>query len=311
MLAPVLSAPAPAPQTVLLDTSGRVAAKISDAFLGVGLDLWKFSDPTYGQKWANNSALHVEFSVRLRKLATALAPAVLRIGGSPQDSLVYEAASGSCSSPPAPLPLSSLESAQRTAASAYATPGEGYYCSQVRPANYDCLTNERWQHISAFASATGSRLVFGLNGCLGRIGRDSPIDLVRLRNFFVETRRRGILPWGFELGNELNGGYSGSQGVSPTQLARDLVGVSAALASVWAAEHPSRRPKLLAPDVAAFTGGTGLPLYFEQVLAALPAPASRTIHAVTYHQCAPRALAPHPHPHAALRQARGCPSSPP
>lgn len=205
-------APAITPHTVLLDTSGRIAAQTSDAFIGVGLDLWKFSDPTYGLKWGNDSALHVVFSDQLRKLTAALAPAVLRIGGSPQDSLVYEAISGSCSWPPPP-PTVSLESAHQTAAFPKATPEEGYYCSQVRPARYDCLTNECWQGIDAFASATGCRLVFGLNGCLGRTGRDSPIDLAGLRTFFLETKRRGILPWGFELGNELNGGYSGYSGV--------------------------------------------------------------------------------------------------
>jgi hypothetical protein len=285
---PALSASAPAPRTVLLDTSGRVIARTSDAFVGVGLDLWKSSDPTYGEKWGNNSALHIQLSDRLQKLVTALAPAVIRIGGSPQDSLVYEAISGSCSSPP---PSSSLGSAHLTAAAPEATPEENYYCSQVRPANYDCLTNERWQDIGAFASATGSRLVFGLNGCLGRASRDAPIDLAGLRTFFVETRRRRILPWGFELGNELNGGYSGSQGVAPRQLARDLVRVSETLLSVWASEHPSRRPKLLAPDIAAFTGGVELPPYLEEVLTSLPPPTSATLHAITYHQCAPHSLA--------------------
>jgi hypothetical protein len=41
------------------------------------------------------------------------------------------------------------------------------------------------------------------------------------------------------------------------------------------------RPVLLGPDIAAFTGGTGLPDYFKRFLGAVPKGA---LHALTWHQ---------------------------
>ena len=83
----------------------------------VALDFWRHSDPTYGEKWGNSSAITIDLaSPALLGAASSLAPALLRLGGSPEDSLVFDADGGSC------------------------TPGTGgdgpfapYFCSQVHP----------------------------------------------------------------------------------------------------------------------------------------------------------------------------------
>ena len=87
----------------------------------VALDFWRASDPTFGEKWASSSALTIDLtSPALLAAAGALAPAVLRLGGSPEDSLTYDDGSGTC------VPQSGG-----------AGPFAPYYCSQVRPYVYD------------------------------------------------------------------------------------------------------------------------------------------------------------------------------
>jgi hypothetical protein len=79
---------------------------------------------------------------------TAVGPGLLRMGGSPEDSLVYDA-DGTC------VPGSGGKG-----------PGAptGYYCSQVTPYVYDCLTPARWEALLAYVAGTGMKLVLGLNG---------------------------------------------------------------------------------------------------------------------------------------------------
>jgi hypothetical protein len=79
------------------------------------LDFWRWDDPTFGKKWGNSSAQEIDLAdPQLRGLTAALAPALLRIGGSPDDSIIFDSdgtcVPGSGGNGPAP---------------------KGYYCSQV------------------------------------------------------------------------------------------------------------------------------------------------------------------------------------
>lgn len=78
----------------------------------VTLDFWRWDDPNFGQKWENSSAIEIDLTnPRLRALATAIAPALLRIGGSPEDSVIFDA-DGTC------VPMSGGNG----------TAPDGYYC---------------------------------------------------------------------------------------------------------------------------------------------------------------------------------------
>lgn len=58
----------------------------------VTFDFWRWDDPFYGPKFMNSSALYIDLTnPLLRSLASALAPAILRIGGSPEDGIVFGA----------------------------------------------------------------------------------------------------------------------------------------------------------------------------------------------------------------------------
>ena len=76
----------------------------------------------------------------------ALSPGLIRLGGSPEDSVIYDA-DGTC------VPMSGGRG-----------PAQDYYCSQVAPYSYDCLTPQRWADLLEFADATGMKIVLGLNG---------------------------------------------------------------------------------------------------------------------------------------------------
>lgn len=328
---------------MVLSSAGRVVARTSERFIGTTLDFWRADDPAYGEKWGNASALAVDLAPRLLALARGLSPGLLRIGGSPQDSIAYESIGGACpplgerfddlrrrkrrcamldhdparclasrwgklrcwhregrcrtvtwwaerypTQPPqggsgrTPRRLSTEAAAPSIAAAASeaAAPTStvaaswaswlrerrvDYYCSQVHPAVYDCLTVARWRQLTTFAAAADLRLVFGLNACAGRTAANASLDFAPLERFLRQTAASQLPVWAFELGNELTGGYAGSDGVAPATLGADLRALGEALARAW--PDANERPKLLAPDVAAFDFAP-LPAYFEQTLRA-------------------------------------------
>ena len=78
------------------------------------LDFWRWDDPEFGEKWGNSSAQEIDLAnPTLRALTASLAPGLIRIGGSPDDSIVYDV-DGTC------VPGSGGHG-----------PSASYYCSQV------------------------------------------------------------------------------------------------------------------------------------------------------------------------------------
>jgi hypothetical protein len=220
--------PPPPPTTSLTAAVGAVAVGRTHALHpAVGLDFWHFDDPAFGAKWGNASALTIDLaSPALRAAAAALAPAILRLGGSPEDSLVFDA-DGTC------VPRSGG-----------AGPFPSYYCSQVSPYVYDCLTRARWAALLEFAAATGLKVAFGLNGCWGRPAADAPMDLSNAGALFEATAAspHAAALWGFELSNEVAGDK-----ISPAAWAADAAALKAAAAAAFgAAGLPP--PLLVGPD---------------------------------------------------------------
>lgn len=229
----------------------------------VTLDFWRSDDPTYGEKWGNSSALDIDLtSPVLQAAAKALSPALLRLGGSPEDSVVFDTdgtcVPGSGGSGPAP---------------------NGYYCSQVHPYVYDCMTPARWNALLAFAASTGLHIVLGLNACYGRMSADTPMNLTNIRALLTATAASPYASalWGFEFSNEIV-----PNTVSPTAWATDMEAIATAARSIFgAAGLPP--PLLAGPD----QGGCGA---LGDVVAAIT---PGTLFAGTYHQY-PQCTAPAP-----------------
>eukprot|EP01084_Bolivina_argentea_P187001 322213_1 len=123
-----------------------IISKIPSPFYGFQFDYWK--NKSSGGKWYPNAGiLTLNLSnTNLIEYTKALSPAYLRIGGSPENSIIYNI-SGACNNINASLP--------------------GYGCGATAN-NYGCLTVDRWQQINEFAVKTNISLLFGLNACYGR-----------------------------------------------------------------------------------------------------------------------------------------------
>jgi hypothetical protein len=135
-----------APLPLNVETTNRLGGTVSSLHPGVTLDWWVHNDTVYGKQWGNASVLTLDLqNPSLLLLAKGLAPGLLRIGGSPVDSVEFDS-DGTC-------------------VLGGTSPSKLYYCSQVRPYVYGCLTRTRLLQILNFGRATGLRIVLGLNAC--------------------------------------------------------------------------------------------------------------------------------------------------
>lgn len=229
-------------------------------WLGIIADLL-----TDGKKWGDAGILTANLTnPNLLAAATQLSPGVLRIGGSPEDSITYDF-DGAC-------------------AHASITPSQShnaYYCSQVHPAQYGCLTTTRWNEIVAFARQTGLKLVFGLNACYGRESADSPMDFSNIKallSYIASAPEHHDVLFGFEFGNELT-----TQISAPTW-ANDVKTLHQLILATFGPKNP---PHIIGPDLAPNAE------YFDTILKMLQTPdGGNILHAVTYHEypeCVPQA----------------------
>jgi hypothetical protein len=211
-----------------IDTSVALG-RTSALHPAVALDFWRSDDKTFGAKWGSSSALTIDLtSPVLRAAAKALAPAVLRLGGSPEDSVVFDPDGSSC-----------------TAGSGGDGPFAPYYCSQVRNYTYDCLTGARWQELLAFAADTGLKIALGLNGCYGRSSANASMDTSNAASLFSATAASPHAAegfFGFELSNEVVPGT-----ISPEAWGRDAAALKELARAAFAAQGLPA-PPLVGPD---------------------------------------------------------------
>jgi heparanase 1 len=214
----------------------------------VTLDGWNAS---LFPRWGSGSYLALDLEQpRLLALAGALAPGLLRLGGSPEDSILFDASGSGCAA---------------GSGGGGPAPG-GYYCSQVRPYVYGCLTGARWEALLAFAARTGLQLVLGVNGCFGRLSADSAMDFSNIRALLAATAaspHRAALH-GLELSNEVFG-----TSISPAAWGADMETLRALVAEALGAPLAV----LAGPDDAS-------PAHLAQ---ALNATRPGTLQALTYH----------------------------
>jgi hypothetical protein len=102
----------------------RMAHRVPSTFLGFTLD---WNNGTLDPSWSGASLIEIDLqNARLRQLASALAPAVLRVGGFLADVAMYDVGHP----PPEHCPRET------------------------------CLTMERWNELVGFAQDTGAHLLF-------------------------------------------------------------------------------------------------------------------------------------------------------
>lgn len=194
--------------TVRID-DGHVLNSIPAGFASFTLD---FHPGSQGAVWGKNaSILEVDLTNEaLVGIASALAPGVLRLGGSEAgQNLTYVGFPGA----DAPCP-------------------SGYYY---------CLTRERWDEILTFASTTGVRLMLDLNLIGPAQSDDWDAAASQIDALLSYTASKGVTPWAFELGNE-------NQGMlKPEEAAARFGRVHDSLARHW--PDDSARPLLVGPSV--------------------------------------------------------------
>ena len=225
----------------------------------VALDFWLASDPTYGEKWQNSGVLTIDLTNEdLIKYSSSLAPAILRIGGSPEDSIVFDT-DGSCT----------------TGGNG---PSSSYYCSQVKPYVYGCLTTKRWEQILEFADLVGFKIAFGLNGCFGRESSQSPMNFSNAQSLMEATANSvhaGVVSF-WELSNEVvPNTIQASQWVNDALVLKNM-------SEVIFSSKGLRSPAMVGPD----QGGSAV----KDVVTALNNQVG-ALAAVTYHQY-PQCVAP-------------------
>jgi len=192
-----------------VDTT-RVTFTQSGTVASVTFDWWLHNDTTYGKKWGNDSLLTIDLNdPLLRAAAKGLNGPFLRLGGTPEDEIIYN-----------------IDGA----------------CAKVK-SFYGCLTIERWTELNQFSIDVGFKLILGLNARFGRTSKDSHMDFSNIEALFKVTTASGFPSsnlWGFELGNELY------DRVDYSVLAADYITLAALIEKYWPNEE--NRPKFLGPD---------------------------------------------------------------
>ena len=195
---------------VHVDTT-RVVANTSDRLVSFTFDFHLCEIEHPGQplsacNWHNASALNIDLP-RLLPLAKALSPdktALLRIGGGPAESVVYDVG-------PTPRPV-----LKRHFFGPLTHEGIGNFTSSCPTGPY-CLTMQRWDELCSWAVQAGVRIVFGLNALSANMTRGhegkaaviagAPWDTSNVRALLEYTKKQGWFErgaiYGFELGKYL------------------------------------------------------------------------------------------------------------
>jgi heparanase 1 len=215
----------PTPVTFTIDTSA-VAHTVSPRFVSAGFD-WH-TDIEEWPAWNHSSAQVIDLDdVNLRALASAFAPAHLRIGGSEGDCMIVEVSGSDC---------------------ARLGPMPGFCTNNsVQQPDAFCLQTARWDALQAFADDAGLEIAFGLNAMLGRANASSPFDSSNVRAFLQyihdknasAARAHSLV---FEFGNELQ------TKVDVAVYANDLLAVRAMIDDIWADLPAASRPRMVAND---------------------------------------------------------------
>ena len=243
---------------VSVDPSQPVAT-MPAAYVGFNFD-WHYY-------WPERNALTIDLSdAILVRAVQALAPATLRVGGTPGDAMIYDVDATGCS-------------------------------AESVVASHSCLPLTRFSALVRFCEQNRLDLIFQLNALTfrgdadGKCARvlerkdernpwlspmppacaDAPLDTRNIDALFAFAAARGLRVHAFELGNELHE-------VAPETFGRDLRAVGRLLRRHW--PRRQSRPLLLG---ASLNPRTGEALGDRQFYPRLVSAAAGTLDVITYH----------------------------
>eukprot|EP01089_Gocevia_fonbrunei_P010996 TRINITY_DN2403_c0_g1_i1.p1 TRINITY_DN2403_c0_g1~~TRINITY_DN2403_c0_g1_i1.p1 ORF type:complete len:526 (-),score=100.92 TRINITY_DN2403_c0_g1_i1:37-1614(-) len=200
--------------TIHVDANQHLS-EVDMPFVGFTCDWYVSEDVNYGKKFGNAGILTVDLNNPLLiTLVKALSPASWRIGGSPEDTVIYEV-------------------------------GDPPECPRAQQGPFPkpmCLSMQRWEEIINFATKTGVEVLFGLNGLNGRASPHSRMNTTNAREFLRYTAEKGFKVKAFELSNELGNDYQ----VYPQPLALDYSVIRSYINEFW--PDDSNRPLFVGPD---------------------------------------------------------------
>ena len=199
--------------TTIKISDGHVLTTIPAGFASFTMDYHPSKQGDGGVWGPNASILEVDLSgAEIIGVARALAPGVLRLGGSEAgENLTYVGFPSSAAKCP--------------------------------PGYYYCLTRERWDAILAFVNTTGVRLMFDLN-LIGPGHSDNwTAAAAQIDDLLAYTATRHGAPWAFELGNENNV----NNNLAPAVAAARFAQVHGLLTRYW--PQRTARPLLVGPSV--------------------------------------------------------------
>ena len=210
-------APAPAPRerTVVTLGGAEPRARSARGYSSFNMDWHANSEEP--PAWINMSVQLLPLGAPgslLDRAAAALAPAVLRVGGSEGDVVAYD------------------------------VPSHGSTCADMNVTDPQfCLGMPRWEQITAFAARNGLRLVFGLNAISGRAhhSQEAPLDLANIDALLAYTAEKKLAVHGWELGNE-------RPHIPPHVMAADFKNLAARVAVHWPDDAGGARPLVIGND---------------------------------------------------------------
>ncbi|CAA7406944.1 unnamed protein product [Spirodela intermedia] len=223
---------------------GRYAiGTTDDDFVCATLDWWPPEKCDYGWcSWGRASLLNLNLSSpMLLNAVKAFSPLKLRLGGSLQDKVVYEA--GDLDQPCKPFTKNS---------------------SELFGFSQGCLPMSRWDELHDFFRETNAVVVFGLNALNGRVPMSDgslggPWSSSNAASLIRYTVSKGYDVSGWELGNELSGSGVGTR-VGAGQYSADVVSLKRLLNEVYGASPSLEKPLVIAP------GGFFEPEWFEEIV---------------------------------------------
>ncbi|KAK4781264.1 hypothetical protein SAY87_017370 [Trapa incisa] len=249
----VKAGPAVLEGRLLIDGVGPIGS-IDDDFVCATLDWWPPEKCDYGTcSWDHASLLNLDLSNKiLLNAITAFSPLKIRLGGTLQDKVTYEAEDGQ-------QPCLSFK--KDTSQMFGFTPG--------------CLPMIRWDQLNAFFKKTGAKIIFGLNALTGRkIQSDGSAagawDYSNAESLIRYTVKKNYSIFAWELGNELSGSGVGTR-VSAGQYASDTISLHTTVLDIYKDIEP--KPLIISP------GGFFDAAWFEELVDK----ATSSIDVVTHH----------------------------